>query len=96
MSSRRRASVDPSGWEYNRVLQADPSEPRISALPASILWNGRHQLWMFESVFCTRESFENEVEATDVLGWVNGAVLRDLADEGILKTVRLGGIADRN
>ena len=87
---RRRASVYLSGWEYNRVLQADPTEPRISALPASILWHGSHQLWMFENVFCTRESFENEVEATDILDWVNGTVLRDLADEGILKTVDWG------
>jgi hypothetical protein len=69
------------------LLQKDPAQPRVSALPASILWNGSHQLWMFENVFCTRESFENEVEATEILGWVNGTVLRDLADEGILRTV---------
>jgi hypothetical protein len=87
MSSRRRTSVYLSGWEYNRLLQKDPAQTRVSALPASILWNGSHQLWMFENVFCTRESFENEVEATDILGWVNGTVLRDLADEGVLKTV---------
>ena len=73
--------------EYNRLLQEDPAQPRVSALPASILWSGSHQLWMFENVYCTRESFENEVEATDILGWVNGTVLRDLADEGILRTV---------
>ena len=29
-----------SGWEYNRLLSKDPTEPRISALPAEILWNG--------------------------------------------------------
>lgn len=83
----RRSSVYLSGWEYNRLLQADPSRPRISALPASILWNGSHQLWMFEHVYCARESFENEIEATDRLGWVNGTVLRDLQREGILKTI---------
>lgn len=82
-----RSSVYLSGWEYNRLLQADPTAPRISALPASILWNGSHQLWMFENIYCARESFENEIEATDRLGWVNGTVLRDLYDEGILKTV---------
>ena len=81
VASGLRSSVYLSGWEYNRVLQADPTEPRNSALPASILWNGSHQLWMFETVFCTRESFENEVAPTDVLGWVNGTVLRDLTDE---------------
>jgi hypothetical protein len=42
---------------------------------------------MFEHVYCARESFENEIEATDRLGWVNGTVLRDLYREGILKTV---------
>ncbi|SED01248.1 hypothetical protein SAMN05216482_5565 [Streptomyces sp. PAN_FS17] len=82
-----RSSVYLSGWEYNRLLQADPTRPRISALPASILWNGSHQLWMFEQVYCARESFENEIEATDRLGWVNGTVLRDLQHEGILRTV---------
>jgi hypothetical protein len=87
VASGSRSSVYLSGWEYNRVLQADPAQPRNSALPASILWNGSHQLWMFETVFCTQESFENEVAATEVLGWVNGTVLRDLADEGILRTV---------
>ena len=82
-----RNSVYLSGWEYNRLLQKDPTQPRVSALPASILWNGSHQLWMFEYVYCARESYENEVEATDRLGWVNGQVLRDLTAEGILKTV---------
>ncbi|MEU0344142.1 MULTISPECIES: hypothetical protein [Streptomyces] len=82
-----RSSVYLSGWEYNRLLQVDPTAPRISALPASILWNGSHQLWMFEQVYCTRESFENEIEATERLGWVNGTVLRDLQREGILRTV---------
>jgi hypothetical protein len=84
---KRRNSVYLSGWEYNRLLQRDPTEPRVSALPASILWNGSHQLWMFEHIYCARESYENEVEATDRLGWVNGNVLRDLTAEGVLKTV---------
>jgi hypothetical protein len=83
----RRSSVYLSGWEYNRLLQEDPSQPRISALPAAILWNGSHQLWMFETIYCTRESFENEIEATDRLGWVNGLVLRDLYDQGVFHTV---------
>jgi hypothetical protein len=63
-----------------------PGRGRVSALPASVFWSGSHQLW-FETVYCTKESFENEVEATDRLGWVAGTVLRDLAREGILKTV---------
>lgn len=80
-------SVYISGWEYNRLLQDDPTQPRNSALPASILWSGSHQLWMFETIYCSRESFLNEVEATDQLGWVNGEVLRDLAKEGAVKTI---------
>jgi hypothetical protein len=42
---------------------------------------------MFEYIYCARESYENEIEATDRLGWVNGNVLRDLTAEGILRTV---------
>src|SRR5580698_10860192 len=91
-AGRPRTSVFLSGWEYNRVLQPDPATPRNSALPASILWNGSHQLWMFETVFCTKESFENETRATDRLGWVDGTVLRDLAKEGILRTVDWQGL----
>jgi hypothetical protein len=85
--STRRSSVYLSGWEHNRLLQRDPTQPRISALPAAILWNGSHQLWMFETVYCSKESFENEVEATDRLGWVNGRVLRDLYDQDVFQTI---------
>lgn len=35
---------------------------------------------MFETVYCAKESFENEVEATDRLGWVNGLVLREFCN----------------
>lgn len=92
VAGRPRTSVFLSGWEYNRVLQPDPTTPRNSALPASILWNGSHQLWMFEAVYCTKESFENETQATDRLGWVDGTVLRDLAKEKILRTVDWQGL----
>ena len=87
MSAPSISAVYLSGWEYNRLLQSDPTQPRNSALPASILWNGAHQLWMFEKLYCTKESFDNEVKATDRLGWVNGHILRDLAKEQILETV---------
>jgi hypothetical protein len=82
-----RSSVYLSGWEYNRLLQEDPAQPRISALPAAILWNGSHQLWMFETIYCSKESFELEVEATERLGWVNGLVLRELYDQGVFRTI---------
>jgi hypothetical protein len=31
-----RTSVYLSGWDYNRLLQEDPAQPRISALPATL------------------------------------------------------------
>lgn len=83
----RRSSVYLSGWEYNRLLQPDPAQPRNSALPAATLWNGSHQLWMFETIYCAHESFENEIEATDRLGWVNGLVLRELHKQDAFKTI---------
>jgi hypothetical protein len=87
-----RDSVYLSGWEYNRLLQKDPTKPRNSALPAAILWTGAHQLWMFKTIYCTKESYENEIEATDRLGWVNGKVLRDLYKREIFKTVDWSGL----
>jgi hypothetical protein len=88
----RRSSVYLSGWEYNRLLQKEPTQSRISALPAAILWNGSHQLWMFENIYCSKESFDNEVQATERLGWVNGRVLRELYDKGIFQTVDWAGL----
>ena len=38
-------------------------------------------------IYCSKESFENEIEATDRLGWVNGHVLRDLYDQDIFQTI---------
>jgi hypothetical protein len=34
---------------------------------------------MFETIYCAEESFANELEATDRLGWVAGDILRDLS-----------------
>lgn len=70
-----------TGWEYNRFLSTNPTEARNSALPASILWNGAHQLWMFEQVYVTKEASANESYATDELGWIMGDVLRFLRDD---------------
>jgi hypothetical protein len=74
-----------SGWEYNRLLSDDPTSPRNSALPASILWNGAHQLWMFEHLYVTQEAWQNEHYATEQLGWIMGDVLSFLQDEDIVK-----------
>jgi hypothetical protein len=76
-----------SGWEYNRLLSDDPTSARNSAIPASILWNGAHQLWMFEHVYVTREAWLNERHATEELGWVMGEVLETLKDENVVRTL---------
>jgi hypothetical protein len=76
-----------SGWEYNRLLQDDPLQPRISALPAASLWRGAHQFWLFRRILCTSESIENECAAADRLGWATGTIVRDLVAEGIIESV---------
>lgn len=80
-------SVYVSGWEYNRLLSADPCQPRISALPASLLWLGAHQLWLFDKVIVTQEAFNNEREASARLGWLQGDVLEKLQDLDALRVV---------
>jgi hypothetical protein len=76
-----------SGWEYNRLLADDPLAPRNSAIPSSILWSGAHQLWMFKDVYVTREAWDNELYATEELGWIMGDVLSFLQDEKIVTIV---------
>jgi hypothetical protein len=82
-------SVYLSGWEYNRLLQDDPLEPRNSALPAEVLWDGSAMLWLFEKVYCTREALECERYASETLGWTTGAIFDELAQprNGILHSV---------
>jgi hypothetical protein len=74
-----------SGWEYNRLLQEEPADPRNSAMPASVLWNGAHQLWMFDHIYVTKEAFENEVASFKLLGWAGGKILQQLREYGVLK-----------
>src|SRR5437763_744756 len=74
-----------SGWEYNRTLQVDPLTAVQSALPAQAFWNGAAQFWLFEKVYCTRESFQGEVEALEALGWTSGYILKDLHRRGFLQ-----------
>ncbi len=76
-----------SGWEYNRLLQEDPVQPRTSALPTAALWQGAHQFWMFRAVLCTAESIENECAAADSVGWATGTIVRDLVADGIVESV---------
>jgi len=77
-------SIYLSGWEYNRLLQDDPCQPRNSALPAEVLWNGATVFWLFENVYCTREALENEQCAADELGWTTGRIFNELSNEGVL------------
>lgn len=67
------------GWEYNRLLGDSPHEPRNSALPGAIFWNGAAPLWMFEKVYCTKESLDNERLAAQEIGWSTSRIFGELA-----------------
>ena len=70
-----------TGWEYNRILGDHPCTPRNSALPAEILWNGSAQLWLFEKVYVTKESVENERYGAEKLDWTTNRIFAELADD---------------
>lgn len=80
-------SVYLSGWEYNRLLQPDPTTPRNSALPAEILWNGAAYLWLFEHVYCSTESLQNEYKANEILGWTTGRIFQELENREIVVSI---------
>ncbi|MBF6240497.1 hypothetical protein IU474_25975 [Nocardia otitidiscaviarum] len=67
------------GWEFNRLLGETPIEARISALPGAFLWNGAAQFWMFEKVYCTKESYENEAYSAQELNWATGRIFTELS-----------------
>lgn len=67
------------GWEYNRALADEPCEPRNSALPGALLWDGAAPLWMFEKVYCTKDSLDNELLAAEELGWATSRIFGQLA-----------------
>jgi hypothetical protein len=69
------------GWEHNRLLGDDPFERRNSALPGAVFWDGAAPLWMFEKVYCTKESLENERFAAERLGWATSTVFERLAGD---------------
>lgn len=77
-------SVYLSGWEYNRLLQPDPTTPRNSALPAEILWNGAAYLWLFEHVYCSIDSLRNEYTASEILGWTTGSIFQELENRDVV------------
>lgn len=88
MPPQKYNSIYLSGWEYNRLLQDDPLEPRNSSLPGDIFWNGGAQLWMFENVYCTKESLDEEKRCAEVQGWTTAKIFQELEEkEGILKSV---------
>lgn len=80
-------SIYLSGWEYNRILADDPMAPRQSALPAEVLWNGSAQFWLFEHVYCTKESLVGELAAAEVLRWSTGSIFGELKTKGFLETL---------
>jgi hypothetical protein len=75
-----RSNVFLSGWEYNRLLQKDVLAPMQSALPGRVLWEGAMPFWLFDKVFCTKESLDNEVLAYEKLGWATGRIFAELAE----------------
>ncbi|CAN5889860.1 MAG: hypothetical protein USCGTAYLOR_01916 [Chromatiales bacterium USCg_Taylor] len=82
-----RSNVFLSGWEYNRLLQRDVTTPVQSALPGRVLWTGALHFWLFDKVFCTKESLEGEILAYNTLGWATGLIFAELADLGWLVPV---------
>ena len=74
-------SVYLSGWEYNRLLQSEPWQPRNSALPGEVLWNGSAQFWLFENIYCTKEALDNENVAGQELNWATGKIFTELSED---------------
>lgn len=89
-------SVYLTGWEYNRIAAADPFNSVASGLPAQCLWEGAAQFFLFETVYCTKESFDGDLAAADDLGWTTGYLFKKLRDEGILRPVDLQELAEKN
>jgi len=82
-------SIFLSGWEYNRVLAPEPTTPCSSALPASVLWSGCAQFWLFKNVYCTVEAFNGDYANYENLGWTSGYIFGELKRRGFLKPVDL-------
>lgn len=89
-----RKSIYLTGWEYNRLVQADPTSPRQSGLPAESLWNGGALFWMFETVYCTKESYETEQQVDDLSQEATREIWAELKDEGILQPYDLASLTE--
>lgn len=74
-----------SGWEYNKLISDDPMKPIQSGLPAQVLWDGAAQFWLFEKVFCSKESLDGDIAAANDLGWSTGYIFEDLMKRGFLE-----------
>ena len=79
-------SIYLSGWEYNRLLEEDPAEPQPTMLPGAALWNGGAQFWLFQQVYCTKESLDAEIRASEAVGFITGKIWQELHKRGFLKT----------
>jgi hypothetical protein len=91
-----RKAIYLSGWEYNRLLREDPTTPVTSGLPAEALWNGSAQFWLFEKVYCTKESLDGDLAGAHELGWTTGRIFEDLARRGFLEPVSWRELADKS
>jgi hypothetical protein len=87
-----RNAIYLSGWEYNRLVGPDPTTSRQSCLPAEFLWNGAAQLWLFERVYCAKESLECEAQAANAIDMATSRIAVDLAREGILQPFDLSSL----
>ncbi len=84
-----------TGWEFNRIAKGDPLTPVVSGLPAQCLWSGAAQFFLFEHVYCTKESLDGDYAAAVDLGWTTGDIFQDLATEKILKPVDWTKLAEQ-
>ncbi len=82
-----KESIFLSGWEYNRLLADEPSAPRQSGLPGAALWNGSAQFWLFKKVYCTKESLDGEITASESIGYAQGKIFDNLRQEGFLDPI---------
>src|SRR5688500_9699409 len=82
-----KSAIYVSGWEYNRVLADHVLTSKASGLPAQLLWDGAAQFWMFEHVYCTKESLDGDIAAAVDLDWTTGFIFENLQTRGFLKPV---------
>ncbi len=81
-----------SGCEYNRLLHQDPTVPQTSFIPAEPLWKSTSQFWLFEHVYCTKESVDCERAFADEMGFASSRIVVELVNEDIIKPFDLASM----